>query len=705
MATYKINCKAPSIKSQRGVAEILFTALALGLFVFFAVFAVDSYLVSLGSLQMKSALLRSCNEAATDAVTSSRLDAGGRFINILNANLQGTILELSSASLYVPGMPDAFNLPSSVASPPDFPSGGESDLSGKTAPGLPAGGSSSCGSSCTYTFSNDTTGYPVDPPEGFPPSSYHSHYDAGSFIGCYAEARLRFLWWRPAGLERIVSAKNAFASGVRGIDPRVAVVNGNQAYPAVVVGIAPQVMTGAPLPQTGIPALDGTNLFIFRDVQLDKPHYQTIRTNNGTLIQEPNTTDFLTWPRLVANPASVNNVRSGLYAACASSPVVLRQRATSALLELFSRHGATRESTSVLVSNPFRGNTLGGYGAAPVELVELGNDLRDEDYHLPLLNPVFSDTIYQPLVADIAPNNPNAEYGSLISRMQGLCYHIDTVASERRKRLRVATDYPLSYVVNAGYEGNAFTGRTTTGLGFVGANNEYFDLLGYWSAPTGSQRRLSAPMMASVLGAQLACPFAVDPNYCASPPILEPDVVGIMNAWANGSQVLPSPGLGETPASPSFEQRERALVLITHEMSMDQWQEVGNRLPSLAVGEQPVTIIYIPTTSPVGGFDNQLMDIINRLGVDKIKTCRPAFQNDADLESHVFIPIVPTEGNAVPNFPCLTEHFFCMATSSDLDELWECLLDDTETSIENMIKEQVFLSYDRSPIMEIYRKL
>jgi len=679
---------------ERGVVELLFAAVAFGLFLFLIIFSVDSYLIAQGSYQLRAALEKACNESATDSVVSKRLDADGRFLSLLNARLVGSNLDLTRASLYVPGMPHDFNLQPTGGAFPAFPNANTATPEVSFNSG---------------DFINNVNNFPTAPPDGFPAESYDGFYDAGSFVGCYAEANIRTMWWRPNGMERTVSAKFAFASGIRGVDPRV--VNSNDDYPAIVVGIGPQIRT---LPTSGIPALDGTNTYIFNSTFLNSG---THRNLDDTLIRISGSGPFLAWPRLTDSTSpDESDVRTGLYAACASAPVVLRQRATSALFELLSRHGVTRTSTSVLISNPYTGAAYGN--GRPVEVVRAGEDLRDKSYRLPVLSAVHNnDSGYDPFLVKRDVSTIKAEYSSLLSRMSSFCYHIDTLASERLNRLRVASQYPLSFVTNPGYEGSSFDAYPDSGQNFIAAPPDYFDLLGYWSTPNGGQRLIDAPMMASLLGAQSKCPYTVDDggsNFCSNTiPELEPDIVGIMNAWLSGpgtQTVHASPGFGAlSTASFAVDNRRTSLVLFTHELTSAQWSQVGALLPALGGARGPVTIVYIPTTIPVGGgFETQVTDILNRLGPDRTKVCRPSFQNDASIESHVFLPIIPTDdgtGNTVtPSFPCLRDHFKCMAVSSTMEQLWDCLLSEDETSIDNLIKEQVFLSFDRSPIMEIYRK-
>lgn len=688
--------KAKKSQIQFGIITPLF-AFALFLMIGLVLFIIglDSVILTRSAHELRMRLEQACEYAARDAVIQQRAYSNGGMAKYL-ARTSGTYpLEDLNGDLFIPVVPPVFvnQSPTNAALP-------NTDCTGLTDCGYEYGANTN---RLNCVCSKRTGG--SDPLEfkDFTSANVDQDYDAGNYVGCTATATVK-RFFLPTST---ISASAAFWSIPYGLQP---LRDSGDQPPTITVAIAPQVESLDALsytppyfdPQVIEDEAAASKYYNNITSNSNRPYYQvTLSGVNGTLA-EPEY-DL----RYSGASADTPLRRRQLGATCESLPVLVRQRLSSALLELLGRNGLTRGKTQLLVTNP---ESLPSTFIPPTLVTPTG-DIAARNSFIPLmqtsikyksgipyiysaaldaqhwLRPFYDDGAQLDNHTIAADARARSEYEALIARLPSMCYHSDNADRMRAGLQNASFD-------NSTYEPNSVYGRVNSlwSSSYIptldGSNWVYQDHLKNnlaQAAPT--QVKLKPSEIASVLGASVRCPYPTQhTSYRPCPvgalPNFHADLGGLIRAWRGngGFQPLQNGTVLNTSDANVAPGQNNTMVVFLQDVNTATLNTASNEIGFDAGGFSPtgpITLVYIPTD--IAKADDFTLQSLSQQF--KTNLCAPTFQPDG-RRGNTLIPIIPKEvarsAFGDKGASCLIGLSACFdqpgSSQADLDAVYNCLL-------------------------------
>ena len=701
------------------------------------ILALDSMILTRSARELRIRLEQACDYAARDAVIERRAYEAGGMAKYLAKTSGAYTLDNLTGDLFIPVMPPGFTLPLGINS--------------TALPFTDCGGATNCGFSWGSNRFNCTCSKKVnagDPPEfkDFTAANVHQDFDAGNYTGCTARATVRRFFLPNS----TISASAAFWSVPYGLRP-VGDSAGNNP-PIISVAIAPQVSELAPVAAThayfptaviedSAQAFRYINQIVNNGSQANRDYFRSSVNGGDTgYLAEPDFNLRQATPPIISR-------RNELSAVCESPSVLVRQRLSSALLELLSRNGLTRAQTQLLVTNPAYVSTN------PIQptLVTPRGDINARNSFLPLMQtrikypigtfPSFDNAHWiQPVYPDGrlgeltsgslaygTAERARIDYEALVARLPGLCYHADYSDRDRVGLSQAAfsndgyedsnVDYPIaSRLWDGNYSGD-----------LIGNNLVYLDHLRSIDASPnaiGPQRKLKSAEVASILGASLRCPYTSDatgfqPCPFNNLPIFTPDLIGLIQAWRGMTDPFANGTTLNLPQAAPHQDTNHALVLFIHDFDLNNLSAAtgqinfGTVAPDIDISlTGPITVVYIPT-------DAASADPATLSAAFRTNLCAPTVQTGG-RRGNTLIPII-SKGMAHVFFgqegaDCMvgmsacfdydtnsSNHFFITPEDqNDLENVWNCLLtSNSGREAENFTLSQIY----QTNLMHTVRRL
>ena len=699
--------------------------LALLLFIL----ALDSVILTRSAHELRIRLEQACEYAARDAVIEKRTYEAGGMAKYLARTTGAYTLNNLSGDIFIPVMPSGFTFPAGVG-PNALPS---TNCNGATDCGF-TWGTNRLNCSCSKKVNAG------DPPgfKDFTSANIDQDFDAGNYTGCTASATVRRFFLPNS----TISASVAFWSIPYGLAP----LGDGANLPTISVAIAPQVSQLTEL--ASVPTYFAESVIL--DVNADNNYIDNIKTLNTLRpffhVSLDGVSGTLAEPeynlRHTGALATAPTRRKQLGAVCEHPAILVRQRLSSALLELLARNGLTRTQTEFLVVNP-QHLAIDPEVIPPTIVTARGSDLAAAESFIPLMQTRLSNALVfgqtdnphwiKPYYidadldnGDAIVNNPSlrarSEYEALIARLPGMCYHADNANRDRVGLNTASFD-------NSGFEPGSNFGsldRLWSGnySADIGPNDwVYFDQLRNTATQAPApQVKLRSSEIASVLGASLRCPYDTDlaaKNPCPSSnlPTLAPDLVGLIHAWraSNAStQTMPlrNGTILHDEAPLLSHSTNKALVLFLQDFDLFTINDAASAIAMDADGFSPtgpITVVYIPTDAT-----SAMAQLGALSGAFKTNLCAPTYQSGG-RRSNTLIPIVskgmaqavfgPTVGPDVAK--CMVGMSACFdqagTDQATLEAVWECLLDISHNGreAENFTLTQIF----QTNLMRTVRRL
>lgn len=627
---------------QKGVVAPLIAACLLGLMALMYTLIFDNYIVSLETTKFRSKVQKICSDVAEEApLHADSLRLFATRIKELSDNQLPSWFEVLSANLTMGTMPTPYL--STNTNVQDRVTSCSNGNQGFTVSGtdITSFVTSIIGST-TIKFGFESNLCSNNFKDKWGTLNVSKDYHAGTFVGCEVKGRIRTFFSPrevPAGI-----AKRELDEGTNDAQPRTRLVysrfgfwkfpwtddNPTTEPQGLVIAIAPQIAFEPNNPTLSTPAIHNNQFFAN---YLNRNNYLGIVTNDpsdsSTLTRLNPPTTALNHEQIIAPPLfdsalSDTEKRSALFRLFAGEPTVLRQRISSALIELASRDGMLRSNTAVLLANPRTeiGATIDVN--PPIILRDQGEDLRaDNISSTPLLftnfnfdgnavavNPYYSlTTALPPDLPDLpAATNPptiQAEFSSLISRFPSLGLHLDS--SDDWHSLRLFRDsnsilFPFSSLLNGSatfmFESPIdYSWGENENEGYYsfwenefesGSSNhsDYFDRLNHFNNATTvatDVNNLNVSQLARTLGPSVKCPYSLERTgmsmICSGFQGFNPDIEGVLKAWLGlpGEDTITWPPRNNTNLIPNINgttgSRFNAVKLPgLYSNSFTQWQ-------------------------------------------------------------------------------------------------------------------------------------
>lgn len=558
------------MKSQKGVIAPLIAAVLLGLMGLMYTLIFDNYVVAIETTKFRSKVQLLCSEVANEApIHRAALETLQNKLTLLEDELPDWF-EVLSATLTMGTMPGAYDPDNAnnITNPyGDYDR--EATCGVGDVPYNPGGIGSTFGNKIFFEHDLCSANFK----EKWGTINLSKDYNAGTFVGCEVRGRIR-TFFSPREVPAGIAAREGSDA-----QPRTRIVYSKFGYwkhlwtddspmtkpQGLTIAIAPQI------PSTPAFTASPAHSDQFRAYLLNRDNYDDIVINDDRFKRQ-SIEGWLAAPYFDSTAAASNDdneKRELLYRLFAGSPIVLRQRISSALIELASRDGMLRSNTTVLLSNPR--SEVSGAGSPdvnpPILIRNNDEDLRDVSINkFPLLfmkyqNP-FSAGTYIPTDpfygGNAIPATPtlaltqNQELSSLIARFPMLGLHLDSSVSWHQTRLSAnvtGSEFPWFSLRNF-HNSIIFEPTTSTpnydwssygaflSEQFSTSTPDFYDKLNQFGrvnslSDPSKVNNLNPSQLARTLGASVKCPYQLSrgTNLCSGFEGLQPDIEGVLKAW------------------------------------------------------------------------------------------------------------------------------------------------------------------------------
>lgn len=566
---------------EEGVVAPLIAACLLGLMALMYTLIFDNYIVAIHTTTFRSKVQKLCSDVASEApIHADVVRLFAEKIDDLSKNKLPSWFEVVSAELTMGTMPEGYlasntNIGQDRITSCGFGTPGFSVSAGNINSYI----QSIIGTSAIkFTFNWDLC---KDSPSGYFKDKWgilnvSKDYHAGTFVGCEVKGRIK-TYFSP----REVSPGIEIREGEDAM-PKTRIVysrfgfwkfpwtddNPTTEPQGLVIAIAPQIPYEPNNPTLTTPAIAANQFFAD---YLNRGNYLGIVSGNMARLNPPPTSynnSYVLAPALFDSDTFLNDTqkRDALFKLFAGAPTVIRQRVSSALIELASRDGMLRSNTAVLLSNPR--TEIGTIDInPPIILRDFGEDLRAANINnTPLLFTQYADhlntavkvnpyyAISGALPAANLPSTIQTEVSSLVSRLPSMGLHLDSSMNWHATRLfrdSGSLIFPFSSLLNGtgafSFEPADYSWGETSNEGYNSymkyefesggsSHSDYFDRLNHFNYLSGitDANNLNVSQLARTLGPSVKCPYRLQRGttpICDGFQGFHPDIEGVLKAW------------------------------------------------------------------------------------------------------------------------------------------------------------------------------